>query len=76
VTTLIIDYLSGALDPEPRAALNAHLNDCRDCRAFLETYLKTIQAVRSLPCKEISHIREERIRGFLERRLTHAFPPH
>jgi hypothetical protein len=72
VTALIIDCLSGALDPGTRFAWNTHLENCRDCRAFLETYRKTVEAVRSLPCKEISSLTQSRIQRFLKRRITGA----
>jgi len=72
VTTLIIDYLSGTLDPQTRAVWNAHLDDCRDCVPFFETYRKTVEAIRSLPCKEISGQARNRIQRFLERRIKHS----
>ena len=71
VTTLIIDYLSGALDLQTRAVWNSHLYDCRDCVPFLETYRKSIEALRSLPSKEISLEARNRIRRTLKRRITH-----
>jgi len=71
VTTLIIDYLPGTLDPHTRAAWNAHLYDCRDCVPFLETYRKSVEALRSLPSREISLEARNRIRRSLERRITH-----
>jgi anti-sigma factor RsiW len=73
-TTLIIDHLSGTLDLQTRAAWNAHLDECRDCAPFLETYRKSIEALRSLPSKEISLEARNRIRRSLERRLKHSSP--
>jgi len=70
-TTLIIDYLSGALDLQTRAVWSAHLDDCRDCVSFLETYRKSVEALRSLPSKEISLEARNRIRRTLKRRITH-----
>jgi len=72
VTTLMIDYLSGTLDPQTRAVWNAHLNDCRDCVPFLETYRKGVEALKSLPSQEISLGARDRIRRSLERRLKHS----
>lgn len=71
VTTLIIDCLSGTLDPQTRAAWNAHLDNCRDCVPFLETYRRSVEALRSLPSKEISLEARNRIRRTLKRRITH-----
>lgn len=70
VTTLIIACLSETLDPQTRAVCNAHLYDCRDCVLFLETYRKSVEALRSLPSKEISLETRNRIRRFLEKRIT------
>ena len=71
VTTLITEYLSGALDFKTTLAWRAHLLDCRDCLALLETYRKTIELIRSLPRKEISPEAQNRIRRFLDRRIKH-----
>ncbi len=45
--TLIADYLVGRLEPTVIAAFEEHLNQCRDCAAFLNTYKKTIEAAKS-----------------------------
>jgi len=68
-TTLMIDHLSGTLEPQTRASWTAHLDDCRDCVPFLETYRKSVEALRSLPSKEISLEARNRIRRTLKRRI-------
>jgi len=70
-TTLMIDHLSGTLEPQTRASWTAHLADCRDCVPFLETYRKSVEALRSLPSKEISLEARNRIRRTLKRRIIH-----
>jgi hypothetical protein len=72
VTTLIIDCLSETLDLQTRAAWNAHLDNCRDCVPFLETYRRSVEALGSLPSKEISGQARNRIQRFLERRIKHS----
>jgi len=72
VTTLIIDCLSETLDPQTRAAWNAHLDNCRDCVPFLETYRRSVEALGSLPLKEISRGARNGIQRFLERRIKHS----
>jgi anti-sigma factor RsiW len=69
VTALIVEYLSGSLDSQTKLAWGRHLLDCRDCVAFFETYRKSIEALRTLPCKEISPDARNRIQRFLERRI-------
>jgi hypothetical protein len=47
-TSLIADYLTGALAPQVTSDLEHHLSLCPDCVAFLKTYKKTIQVTQSL----------------------------
>jgi len=72
VITLSIEYLSGALDSKTTLAWGAHLLECNDCMAFLETYQRSVEALRSLPSKEISHEARSRIQRSLEARIRHA----
>ncbi len=48
VTSLIAAYVGGELDPEAAAAFEAHVRDCDDCVAFLNTYRKSVEATRRL----------------------------
>ena len=76
VTTLIIEYLSGALDPKATLTWGAHLLDCNNCVALLDTYRKTIEVIRSLSPREISPEARSRIQRSLERRIRHASIVH
>jgi len=76
VTSLITEYLSGALDAWTTSALGAHLLDCCDCLALFETYLKTIEAVRTLPSKDISPGVRTRIHRSLEKRIKYSSLVH
>jgi anti-sigma factor RsiW len=66
VTELIASYLAGALDPDLASALEAHLRDCDDCVAFLNTYQRTIHAVQALRDEDVPAEMEVRVRQFLE----------
>ena len=46
-TDLLLDFLSGELDPETGSEFEKHLEVCPDCVAFLNTYKKTIELTRS-----------------------------
>ena len=46
-TALIADYLTSDLSPGNLAAFEKHLEECPDCKAFLQTYKKTIEITRS-----------------------------
>ncbi len=76
VIALIIDHESGMLDLQTAAVWDAHLLDCNDCIAFLETYRRSVEAVRSIPSKEISHEARSRIQRSLERRIRHGSLAH
>ena len=43
---LITDYVSANLPPRLASAFEKHLEACRDCAAFLQTYKKTIEVTR------------------------------
>lgn len=74
VTTLITEYLFGALDFKTTSAWRAHLLDCSDCVAFLETYRKCIKAIHALPSKDIPPEAGNRIRRLLKTRIKHPSP--
>ena len=46
-TALIADYLASNLSPADFASFENHLEGCPDCKAFLQTYKKTIEITRS-----------------------------
>ena len=66
VTGLIIGYLAGVLDPDLTAAFEAHLRDCDDCIAFLNTYKRTIDAAQGLRYEDVPAEMEARVRQSLE----------
>ena len=74
VTSLIVEYLSWALDAQATSAWDHHIRSCRDCSAYLNTYLKTIEAIQSLPSRRISPEARERIQRSVQYRITHSSP--
>lgn len=42
----IDDYLDGGLSPEVRTVFEMHMGKCRPCKAYLDTYIQTVQAGR------------------------------
>jgi anti-sigma factor RsiW len=46
-TALIASYLASNLSPAELASFENHLEECPDCKAFLQTYKKTIEITRS-----------------------------
>ncbi|MGH7892327.1 MAG: anti-sigma factor family protein [Thermodesulfobacteriota bacterium] len=46
-TSLLLEFMSGELDPEVTLEFEKHLEVCPDCVAFLNTYRKTVELTRS-----------------------------
>ena len=59
-TALIGDYLASELRPGTLAAFEKHLEECPDCKAFLQTYKKTVDITRSFLELESAKARRER----------------
>lgn len=73
VTDLILNYVTGELDPRATLAFKAHLRECPDCIAFLVTYQQTIQAAKSLRYETIPPSMRKRVRQFLQKKIKGAF---
>jgi len=43
---LLMDYMEGALAPDVRTAIEAHVSGCRRCEAFIASYCETPRIVR------------------------------
>jgi len=46
IVEFLMRYLDGELPPEQAAVFAAHLGDCPQCEAYLETYRQTVQLSR------------------------------
>ncbi len=68
VVDVLDEYLDEALDRVEAAALEAHLADCRDCMAFLNTYRGTVRTTRHLRESELPAELRERLLTFLRER--------
>lgn len=66
----LIDYLDGNLTLPQRIAFKVHLALCQQCRDYLDTYEKTIRAVRgSMVDQELySNLPEELVQAILASR--------
>jgi predicted anti-sigma-YlaC factor YlaD len=62
----IADYLDGALTEIETEDFQRHLSVCPSCRAYLETYRKTLRAEQSLRDDEPSDAPEELVQAILE----------
>ena len=50
---LLMEYMEGALAPEVRAALEAHVAGCARCDAFIASYRETPRIVRDATSMEM-----------------------
>jgi anti-sigma factor RsiW len=47
------EYLDGELDPASCSGIEAHMDDCPPCKAFLESLRRTVDLARDLPEHEL-----------------------
>ena len=65
---LLMDYLEGELPAQDRVTLDAHLQDCARCVAFVKSYLATPGVLRAATQVEMPDEARESLRLFLARR--------
>ena len=70
VTTLLIDYVAGDLDPATTLVLEQHVQNCPDCVAFLRTYRESIRLTRTLRYEDIPEELQDRVHAFLRQKMT------
>jgi len=54
VVELITDYLGATLSAEQTAAIEAHLDECDGCKAYLDQVRATIGLLASMPSEALS----------------------
>lgn len=66
----IVDYVDGALDESAKLDFERHLEVCRSCRAYLETYRQTMSLTRIAVTDEpLEDVPEELVQSILARRM-------
>lgn len=61
----IYSYAAGNLEKSREAAFKKHIQDCRDCRVFLNTYTKAIRITKALECRDLPAELEAKIKSFI-----------
>jgi len=62
---LVTEYFEGALAVAQRARFEAHLEQCRHCRRYVEQLRRTISTLGELKAEEIPrHVRDELLKTF------------
>ena len=65
----LAEYLDAELTPRVLADLEAHLEICAPCRAYLATYQKTKELAAKANRVEMPDAMRERLRRFLQEQL-------
>jgi predicted anti-sigma-YlaC factor YlaD len=60
------DYFEGTLDPEMRALVERHFQDCPDCEAFSDTYEVLMQLTGELACDDIPDEVQRRVQKAIQ----------
>ena len=71
-TALLIDYVTGELDPATTLVLERHLERCVDCVAFLRTYKETIRTTRTLRYDDMPGELQDRLLQTLHAKMMRA----
>jgi predicted anti-sigma-YlaC factor YlaD len=74
ITALLVDYLTEEMAPDLRLVFARHLHNCKDCRAFLETYKDTIRATRAVRTEDIPDEMLNRVQQFIHARMKGSRP--
>jgi anti-sigma factor RsiW len=73
-TALLLDYVSGTLDPATTLILERHLARCDDCVAFLQTYKETIRVTRTLGYEDMPEELQNRLLHTLHAKISAVHP--
>lgn len=68
IVELLGEYLDGELDPATAEALKAHLADCQECTAFVNTYRGSVRTTRQLREEQLPPQLRQRLLTFLRQR--------
>jgi anti-sigma factor RsiW len=69
VVGMLVDYLESALRPAAVAAFDAHLDECQECVAYVNTYKKTRELTGRAGRAEMPEEMRARLRALLTREL-------
>lgn len=72
--TLLLDYLTGDLEPALRAVLEQHLERCSDCDAFLRTYAHTMRVTRTIHYDDLPLDMQHRLLQTLHHQMSGGRP--
>jgi anti-sigma factor (TIGR02949 family) len=68
------DFLDDTLDPNIRAALNKHVEECPNCWVILDTTQRTIKVYKGLEPQTIPQDIHSRLMTALQKKMAAASP--
>lgn len=68
------DYLDETLDPESRATLQKHVNECPNCWVVCDTTAKTLKVFKGLEAQAVPRNIESRLMAALEKKMQEEGP--
>lgn len=63
------DYLEETLDPQARAELQRHVNECPNCWVVCDTTKKTLKVFKGMEAKEIPAEIHSRLMAALDKKI-------
>lgn len=67
-TGFAYNYINNTLNRKTQVAFRRHIDDCPDCKSFLDTYIRAVRSItNALECKDIPPQLQTKIESFLAR---------
>jgi anti-sigma factor RsiW len=70
----LTDYLDESLDPQVRAELQRHVNECPNCWVVCNTTEKTLKVFKGMEAKAVPEDIQSRLLAALDRRIKERGP--
>lgn len=70
----LTDYLDETLDPQVRAELQRHVNECPNCWVVCNTTEKTLKVFKGMDAKAVPEDIQSRLWEALEKRIAERGP--
>ncbi len=67
ILAVLSEYIDGELSEELCEAIQAHNGNCPPCQAFVETYTKTIELIRTQPAEPLPPAVKDELSAALKR---------
>lgn len=61
----VYDYAQGSLDNKRQIAFSQHIEDCPNCKLFLDTYVRAISITQALECQDLPDKLKAKIETFI-----------